>query len=199
MGVVGVSPQHTSSLADRVSCKARCLPFNFLVIPVGSTLSRSTPWQPLIDKFQNKLSNWKTSTLSVVGRLIMCKTVLGSLGNYIFSLFKAPDCVINKLENLRRKFFLGGIREKKMTWIAWNTTISSKEQGGALLAKWWCKIKIDNSSLWVAVIKAIHGHVRLSQGDPMLSKKRGTWGSIISIRKMVLNCDVDLSSLFSIN
>ena len=66
-----------------------------------------------------------------------------------------------------------------MTWIAWNTTISSKEQGGlglgslkalntALLAKWWWKIKIDNSSLWVAVIKAIHGHVRLSQRDPLL-------------------------------
>ena len=75
--------------------------------------------------------------------------------------------------------------KKKVTWIAWNNTISSKEQGGlgigslkafnlALLAKWWWKIKIENSTLWAASINSIHGYSRRSPCDPLLSKKGGT-------------------------
>ena len=122
-------------------------------------MRRVTAWQPLIDKFTSKLTNWRTSSLSAAGRLTLCKSVLGSLGNHYFSLYLAPSMVLKKLESLRRNFFIGGgINAKKVTWIAWKNTISSKEQGGlgigslkalnmALLAKWWWKIKIDNCSL----------------------------------------------------
>ena len=68
---------------------------------------------------------------------------------------------------------------KKVTSIAWNNTISSKEQGSlrigslkglniALLARWWWKIKVDNSSLWVASINSIHGYYRRSPRDHLL-------------------------------
>ena len=39
------------------------------------------------------------------GRLTLCKAVLGGLGVYLFSLYKAPAKMIDKLEKIRRDFF----------------------------------------------------------------------------------------------
>ena len=69
----------------------------------------------------------------------------------------------------------------------------------ALLAKWWWKIKIENSTLWAASINSIHGYYRRSPRDPLLSKKGGTWGSIISINRHLQVHDINLSSLFSLS
>ncbi|KAJ9545513.1 hypothetical protein OSB04_025220 [Centaurea solstitialis] len=47
------------------------------------------------------IESWKAKSLSIGGRLCLCKSVLGTLGTYLFSLYKAPMKVINKLESLR--------------------------------------------------------------------------------------------------
>ncbi|KAI3692865.1 hypothetical protein L6452_32690 [Arctium lappa] len=176
---VGVGSTDVSWMADRIRCNVGHLPIKFLGIPAGASMKRVVAWQPLIDKFNSKLSNWRATSLSAAGRLPLCKSVLGSLGNHYFSLYLAPSKVLKKLESLRRNFFLGGgINAKKVTWIAWNNTISSEEQGGlgigslkafnmALLAKWWWKIKVDNTSLWASAINSIHGYYRRSPRDPL--------------------------------
>ena len=121
----------------------------FLGLPVGSLMKRISTWQTLVEKFQAKLSNWRASTLPAAGRLTLCKSVLGTLGTYFFSLYKAPTAVINTLESLRRNFFYGGDKsKKKIVWISWNDTLAPKSCGGlgvgslmaqnaALLSKWW--------------------------------------------------------------
>ena len=68
-------------------------------------MSRAVHWNPLIEKFQAKLTKWKSSTLSFGGRLTLCKAVLGSLGSFYFSLFRAPIKVINTLERIKMRFF----------------------------------------------------------------------------------------------
>ena len=69
--------------------------------------------------------------LSAVGRMTLCKTVLGSLGSYLFSLYKAPAVVLDKLESIRRNFFYGGDEtKKKLAWISWKDTLAGKDQGG---------------------------------------------------------------------
>ena len=111
-------------------------------------MRKVSAWQPLIDKFTSKLTNWRAISLSAVGRLTLRKSVLGSLGNHYFSLYLAPSTVLKKLESIRRNFFVsGGINAKKVIWVAWKNIISSKGQGGlgigslkalnmALLTKW---------------------------------------------------------------
>ena len=112
-------------------------------------MSRCSNWSPLVERFQKPLSNWKSKLLSYGGRLTLLKSVLGNLGVYFFSTFKAPSTIIKKLESTHRKFFWGGNSdEKKMAWIAWDTVIAPLNQGGlgigslkisnqAMLANWW--------------------------------------------------------------
>ena len=92
---------------------------------------------------------------------------------------------------------------KKVTWIVWKNTISSKEMGGfgvgslkalniTLLAKWWWRVKKKDASLWVTTIKTIHDFFLRSPTDPLLSKKGGTWRTIISMNKLTQEYDIDI-------
>ncbi|GKD63237.1 RNA-directed DNA polymerase, eukaryota, reverse transcriptase zinc-binding domain protein, partial [Tanacetum coccineum] len=74
---------------------------------------------------------WKCKTLSYGGRLTLIKSVLGSLGVYFFSTFKAPITIINNLKRIRRTFFWGGnLEERKIAWVAWEKVIAPLDQGG---------------------------------------------------------------------
>ncbi|GJW68642.1 putative RNA-directed DNA polymerase, eukaryota, reverse transcriptase zinc-binding domain protein [Tanacetum coccineum] len=115
------------------------------------------------------LSNWKAKTLSFGGRLTLIRSVLGSLGVYYFSTFKAPKKIICKLEGIRRCFFWGGsANEKKISWIAWDKVTSPRNMGGlgigslkasnqSLLAKWWWRIRNEEHALWSKVICSLYG------------------------------------------
>ncbi|GKC15546.1 hypothetical protein Tco_1012328 [Tanacetum coccineum] len=136
-------------------------------------MSRSVHWQPIIDRFSEKLSSWKAKNVSYGGRLTLVKSVLGSLPLYYFSLFRAPLKVINVLEGIRRQFFLGGAHgdSRKISWIAWDKVLSSSEFGGlnigslkalnwSLLAKWWWSFKTEKNSLWKKVVCSFNGSDR---------------------------------------
>nr|GEV35036.1 RNA-directed DNA polymerase, eukaryota, reverse transcriptase zinc-binding domain protein [Tanacetum cinerariifolium] len=102
-------------------------------------------------------------------RFTLIRSVLGALGAYYFSLFKAPKGVISYLERLRRNFFWGGsIDSNKLSWIAWKKVCSSKSFGGlgigslyasniAMVTKWWWRFHKEPSSLWRRIIVSIHG------------------------------------------
>ncbi|GJT08766.1 hypothetical protein Tco_0843228 [Tanacetum coccineum] len=132
-------------------------------------MSRIESWQEVISKVTNKLSTWKVKTLSVGGRLTLLKSVLGAIPTYYMSIYKAPKAVINFLESVRNKFFLGAdIDERKMTWISWKKVLANRRDGGlgvnsifalnhALLFKWIWRFLSHPHALWVRVVKAIHG------------------------------------------
>lgn len=67
-------------------------------------MSLKKNWKFIIERVQAKLSNWKAKTFSFGGRLTLVTFVIGSLPLYFLSLFKAPICVIEFLEKLRRRF-----------------------------------------------------------------------------------------------
>nr|GFA60181.1 RNA-directed DNA polymerase, eukaryota, reverse transcriptase zinc-binding domain protein [Tanacetum cinerariifolium] len=115
-------------------------------------MSRIANWHILIDCFKAILSGWKVNLLSIGGRLTLIKFVLGSLGIYYFSIFKAPEMVIKSLESLRANFFWGSHESsKKLSWVKWSNTLASFDKGGlgvgslsafnkALLLKWRCRL-----------------------------------------------------------
>ena len=79
---------------------------------------------------------------------MLCKSVLGSLGVFLFSLYKAPSIVLKNLERLRMNFFWGSSEScKKIKWVARDKLSNSRDKGGlglgslkamnvALLGKW---------------------------------------------------------------
>ncbi|KAJ0628910.1 putative RNA-directed DNA polymerase [Helianthus annuus] len=169
---VGVNEKKIGQMAETLNCKAGKLPFVFLGIPVGANMKRIKYWKPVIDKFNSKLSSWKARCLSMAGRIVLAKAVLGAIPNYYLSLFLAPKTVIKKLEAIRRDFVWGKKNGRcKMRWVAWDKMVKTKGCGGlgigdirsanlALLAKWWWKFKENPGELWVKVIESIHSKKR---------------------------------------
>lgn len=177
-------------------------------MPVGGGCNRVSLWKGVVEKVQKKLSAWKARLLSFGGRLTLCKAVLGSLSNYMFSLYKAPAAIIRKLESIRCKFFWGGsVDNKKIAWVAWNKILNSKEKGGlgigslqslnqALLVKWWWRWKQEDGTLWKDVIGGIHGPDGKLGRRSSAVNSRGVWGSIASLNRNLNMGNIDLRSLF---
>ncbi|GJY39140.1 reverse transcriptase domain, reverse transcriptase zinc-binding domain protein [Tanacetum coccineum] len=124
------------SMAHLVGYLAGTFPFSYLGLPIGKSMKYKDSWNLMEDKFKAKLSKWKANLLSIGGRLALTKSVLGSLGIFYFSIFKAPETILNTLERLRAKLFEGGDKDHtNMAWVKWDTILASLDQ----------------------VIKAIHG------------------------------------------
>ncbi|GKB01694.1 hypothetical protein Tco_0829738 [Tanacetum coccineum] len=102
---IRVSNDEISSMASWTRCAAGFFPFTYLGLPIGANMNLTSSWHVLIDRFQKRLSTWKANLLSIGGRLTLIKAVLGSLGIYYLSIFKAPETILNSLESLRSRFF----------------------------------------------------------------------------------------------
>ncbi|GJT16198.1 putative RNA-directed DNA polymerase, eukaryota, reverse transcriptase zinc-binding domain protein [Tanacetum coccineum] len=74
---IGVSNEEVSIMATSTGCAPGSLPFTYLGLPIGSNMNLISNWQPLIDRFQSRLSSWKANMLSIGGRLTLIKAVLG--------------------------------------------------------------------------------------------------------------------------
>ncbi|KAL4590695.1 hypothetical protein LXL04_003636 [Taraxacum kok-saghyz] len=141
-------------------------------------------------------------TLSIGGRHTLVNIVLGSLGNFWFSMFKAPKSVIKDLEAIRRRFFWGENEEgKSIPWVRWEEALKNKEDGGlgicsleklntTLIAKWIWRYRTEPDAIWVKVIDSIHGP------DPLFTKSEpnncnSNWMRIIKCMKNLDQFDLD--------
>ncbi|GJR59375.1 hypothetical protein Tco_1501537 [Tanacetum coccineum] len=79
-------------------------------------------------------SGWKVTTLSIGGRSMLLKTVLGSLGIYFLFMFVMPVGVAKQLESMRSHFFWGrNSDQRKMAWVSWDSVMASYSRGGRLI------------------------------------------------------------------
>ncbi|GJY45302.1 RNA-directed DNA polymerase, eukaryota, reverse transcriptase zinc-binding domain protein [Tanacetum coccineum] len=147
-------------------------------------------------------------SLSFGGRFTLIKSVLGSLGVYYFSTFKAPNKIINKLEGIRRIFFWGGTTdENKIAWIAWDKATSSISNGGlgigtlkssnhAMLSKWWWRFHTENHAFWCMIIRSIHGVDGGLNDTSLIKSKSGPWYRIAKLKDDLSKIGIDLPSIF---
>nr|GEZ07999.1 RNA-directed DNA polymerase, eukaryota, reverse transcriptase zinc-binding domain protein [Tanacetum cinerariifolium] len=82
-----------SHLASITGCNALLSPFDYLGIPINSNMALVKSWDPIIEKFSKRLSNWKASLLSIGGRATLISSVLGAICTYYFSLFPMLNLV----------------------------------------------------------------------------------------------------------
>ncbi|XP_021990859.1 uncharacterized protein LOC110887588 [Helianthus annuus] len=104
---IDVDPSTVQVMANNIHCKVGSFPCKYLGLLVGANMNQARHWSGVIEILKSRLSNWKASTLSIGGRITLLKFVLDSLPLYFFSLYKAPIGVLDKLEVIRRRFFLG--------------------------------------------------------------------------------------------
>ncbi|GJU79067.1 RNA-directed DNA polymerase, eukaryota, reverse transcriptase zinc-binding domain protein [Tanacetum coccineum] len=190
-------PNHAQRFTDEelhdmarvTGCHASSFPITYLGLQIGKSMHFVLSRNILIDKFISKLSKWKASLLSIGGRYTLIRSILGSLGIYYLSMFKAPETVINILKKYRARFFWGGSNEKKkMAWVRWENILVSRDQGGlgigslkafnlALLQKWRWRFTTNPNLLWVKLIKVIHGYEAGFDGKGCPTS--GIWSTIV--------------------
>ncbi|GJZ15255.1 hypothetical protein Tco_0550932, partial [Tanacetum coccineum] len=135
---IGVPPETINQGASLIGCGVLHTPFNYLGVLVGNLMSRHSAWTSVIQKLRARLSNWKVKTLSI----------------------GAPKQVLHEMEQVRSNFFNGADQsERKISWVAWDKTLASKEKGGlgissfhalnrALLLKWVWRFISQDGSFW---------------------------------------------------
>ena len=74
-------------------------------MPIDGNARRLSFWEPIIDRIKSRLSGWKSKHLSLVGHLVLLKSVLSSLPVYVLSFFKAPTCIVSSIESILIFFF----------------------------------------------------------------------------------------------
>nr|GEW02189.1 RNA-directed DNA polymerase, eukaryota [Tanacetum cinerariifolium] len=205
---IGVPSDIVQQGASRIGCDIMKMPFKYLGVMVGDNMSRLSTWSNSIQKIRAKLSKWNVKTLSIGDRLTLLKSVLGDIPLYNMLIFKAPLSVLHEMEMLRNNIFIGGDAQgKKITWIAWDNVLSSKNNGGlgissfyalnrALFLKWVWRFLSHDGSLWSQIIRAIHENnidasVAVKQGAPSLDAsfrrlvrdgvERSQWEDLVSL------------------
>nr|GEY01388.1 RNA-directed DNA polymerase, eukaryota [Tanacetum cinerariifolium] len=168
MGVL-VDSDKVKCAASKLGCLILKNPFSYLGLKVGGSMSRVYTWNEVVDRVKNRLSKWKMKTLSIEGRLTLLKSVLGSVPIFHMSIFRGPLIVLRTLESIRSQFFKGQeLNSKNASWVNWKKVLAPKEKEGlgvsslyalniGLMFKWIWRFYMQNTSLWVRAIKAIHG------------------------------------------
>ncbi|XP_059638840.1 uncharacterized protein LOC132281125 [Cornus florida] len=60
---------HIQELADILGCGVEFLPISYLGLSLGASMRRVAVWDPVIERFQKRLSGWKKQYLSKGGKL----------------------------------------------------------------------------------------------------------------------------------
>lgn len=88
------------------------LPFMFLGVEVGINPRKTTAWMKTVSKIHNRLALWKWGLLSQGGRKTLINVVLTNIPIYLFSFYRAPKAIIQKIIIIQR-FFLSEGEEKQ--------------------------------------------------------------------------------------
>ena len=147
-------------LAGVLGCKVDAFPTTYLGLPLGAKFKEKAIWDPIIEKFEKRLSGWKAMYLSKGGRLTLSKSVLSSIPTYFLSLYSLPSSVANKLEAIQRNFLWGSFgSDFKFHLVRWNIVKQPMLLGGlgirdlrlfneALLGKWLWRFMNEKGNLW---------------------------------------------------
>ncbi|GJY91227.1 hypothetical protein Tco_0506423 [Tanacetum coccineum] len=75
------------NMARWMRCGIGEFPFTYLGLLIGENMRRVGAWNTVVEKFKNRLSDWKAKSISFGGSLTLVKSVQGILPLYYFSVF----------------------------------------------------------------------------------------------------------------
>ncbi|KAL5154112.1 putative ribonuclease H protein [Glycine soja] len=133
-GIIGGRVNWVNQAAQILKCRQLQTPFCYLGIPIGAKPSSNMVWEPLISKYESKLSKWAQKNISMAGKVTLINSVLNALPIYLLSFFKIPQ----KEE--------GGLGIKEISKF-----------NEALLGKWIWDLASDQQQLWARIIKSKYG------------------------------------------
>ena len=122
-----------------------------------------------IQKIENTLKIWKMRKLTLIGKIVIFKTLAISQIVYITSISSLPSCILNTLNTIQKDFIWDGKRAK----IKHSTLISNYSEGGlcdidielkikSLQLSWLKRFYDTNHHPWKTIPKYIFSKVSAS-------------------------------------
>ncbi|GKU89268.1 hypothetical protein SLEP1_g3431 [Rubroshorea leprosula] len=190
-----VSEGWVKGAADILRCGVGKMPFTYLGLPVGGNSGRRQFWNPVLDRFRQKLASWKSPLLSFGGRITLINSVLSALPIFYLSLFKIPKGVLREMIKIQRSFFWGGVNlDRKIAWVSWEYVCMDKGKGGlgvadlerrncSLLGKWWYRLGDGVDGLWKRVLweKYYGGRKEVDVTSVGTWNMSGVWKDIVGL------------------
>ncbi|XP_074288082.1 uncharacterized protein LOC141613240 [Silene latifolia] len=161
--------ESTMMMFERISGMRRGkVPFKYLGVNITPKRLGVDDCQCLIDKIGSRIQALRARKLSYPGRVVLIRSVLGTLHNYWARIFILPKTVINRIDAMCRQFLSHGTDTSgSPSLVAWKQVCQPGRKGGlgmkqlfwwnvAAIAKyvWWIDIKADH--LWIRWIHAVY-------------------------------------------
>lgn len=137
----------------------------YLGAPIIHGRIKKDHFKHVIEKVKRKLSGWKSSNLSLVGRATLVQPFTSTISNYTMQTVKLPKKVCKEIDRLNKNFLWGHTEErKKIHNVKWEKVCRQKEHGGlglrlcednntTLVSKIGWRMCIETKPLWVEVMK----------------------------------------------
>lgn len=76
--------------------------------------NKTSYWTSIIDRIKGRIVAWKVRWLSLLGKILLIKSILASILNYYLAILKAPTLVILQIQKLIRGFlWMGNLSDDK--------------------------------------------------------------------------------------
>ncbi|CAM8979776.1 unnamed protein product [Rhodiola kirilowii] len=161
---IGLKEEEVQRFAEELNCPVGRMPMKYLGMQVGVNPAKLSTWEPIIQRFRDKLASWRRASLSMAGRVVLIKSALCSLPLYYASMYKLPITVAREMERIQRQFLWGGTESRrKVHYVKWDVVTRPRKFGGLgiqglveknmiLLTKWWWKLVTGEGGLWRRMI-----------------------------------------------
>jgi ribonuclease HI len=138
----------------------------YLGLPTPDGRMKGEHFQPIMDRFTKRLTNWAEKFMSHGAKDILIKAVAQALPGFVMGVFKMSAGFCDQFERLIRDFWWGDEQgQRKVHWLAWENMIKPKGKGGigfrdislfnqALLARQAWRLIQRPNSLCARVLKA---------------------------------------------
>jgi len=118
VGGIGVENLMIDRFSILLYCSKMGIPFIYLGMLVGGSHRKRDFWNSIADKIRKKLAKWRGKVLSIVGRVVLIKSVITPLPLSYLSLFRMLVNVIKEVKIIERDFLWGwGQDRKKIAWV----------------------------------------------------------------------------------
>jgi hypothetical protein len=176
--------------------------FTYLGFHLKSSRYTAKDWNWLLDRFEQKILNWKHRFLSIGGRFVLIKAVLESLPVFWMAIAHIPASVLNSLRQISFSFLWAGCNKTRCFHLSnWQELSKPRSMGGwglknlplfqkALTTNTFWRI-LTRTGIWNSVITAkylhhlpVHIWIRLANFHPPTGSP--TWKHLSSSLPIII-------------
>ena len=170
---MSVSRKHM--IANMLGFNMGAVPFMYLSCPIFHGKPKAIHFRTIIDKIETKLSTWKGTVLSIMGRVQLVKSIIHGMLVYSFHIYLWPKRLLRLLDSWIKNFIWSGdVLAKKVCTVSWSVMCRSWAEGGldiksmrlmneALILKLAWDFRTTESQ-WTAIVKRRY----FTHGQPIM-------------------------------